>query len=266
MKKNEINDTKFVIVEGTDSIWQSNNAIILLPMLLTAAFYSIYWITVSSDRMRLWFSRNFKTERANILYVLSKRTTGFILLGVVPLTLFIMVTQDFTLADTGLGFNPEKSAFTIISIILLSILIIPVIYRNARKPEIMAVYPEIRAAKWTDRMMLAETGSWALYLLGYETLFRGLLLFPLAESLGPVTATVINIILYSAAHIPKGKTETLAAIPFGAVLCILTLQSGTIWIAFIAHLVNALTMTFTAVKFNPEIAYVRIGDQVAGGA
>lgn len=252
-------------MEGTESIWQSNNAVILLSMLLTVVFYTLYWVTVSSDRLRLWFSRNFEAESANIFWVISKRATGFILLGVVPLTLFIMLTRDFNLADTGLGFNSEKSAFTIISIILLSLVIVPVIYRNARKPEIISVYPEIRAARWTDRMMFAETGSWALYLLGYEALFRGLLLFPLAESLGPVTATVINIILYSAAHIPKGKTETLAAIPFGAVLCILTLHSGTIWIAFFAHLVNALTMTFTAVKFNPEIEYVRIDDKVAGG-
>jgi membrane protease YdiL (CAAX protease family) len=194
--------------------------------------------------------------------VLSKRTTGFILLGVVPLASFIMLTQDFSLADAGVGFNPEKRGFTIISIILLSLIIIPVISRSARKPEIMAVYPEIRAARWTNRMMLAETGSWAIYLLGYETLFRGLLLFPLAESMGPVAATVINVILYSAAHLPKGKTETLAAIPFGAVLCILTLQSGTIWIAFIAHLVNAIATTITAVKFNPEILYVRTDDKV----
>jgi membrane protease YdiL (CAAX protease family) len=85
---------------------------------------------------------------------------------------------------------------------------------------------------------------------------------PLAESPGPVTAIVINVILYSAAHLPKGRSETLAAIPFGAVLCILTLHSGTIWITFFAHLVNALTMTFTVVKFNPEIVYVRTDDKV----
>ncbi len=251
-----------IILTGPESIWQGANAIILLPILLTVVFYSLYWVTVSSERMKSWFIRNFEAGTANILFVLSKRTTGFMLLGVVPLALLMLLTGDFSPADAGLGFNPEKRGFTILSIILLSLIIVPVISRSARKPEIMAVYPEIRAERWTNRMMLAETGSWALYLLGYETLFRGVLLFPLSESLGPVTAIVINLILYSAAHLPKGKTETLAAIPFGAVLCILTLHSGTIWIAFIAHLVNAITTTFTAVKFNPEIVYVRTDDKV----
>ncbi|MEZ5021390.1 MAG: CPBP family intramembrane glutamic endopeptidase [Bacteroidales bacterium] len=64
-------------------------------------------------------------------------------------------------------------------------------------------------------------------------LFRGVLLFGLAKPLGPVVATAVNVILYSAAHIPKGKGETLGAIPFGMVLCILTLVSGTIWIALL---------------------------------
>jgi len=242
--------------------WQSNNTTVFLPILLTVVFYSLYWVTVSSDRLKLWFSRNYEAERANLLYVLSKRTLGFILLGVVPIASLIMLTRDFSLADAGVGFNPEKWGFTVISIILLSLIIIPVISRSARKPGIMAVYPEIRAARWTNRMMIAETGSWAVYLLGYEVLFRGVLLFPLAVALGPLSAIIINTVLYSAAHIPKGKTETLAAIPFGIVLCLLTLHSGTIWIAFIAHLVNAITMTFTAVKYNPEIIYIRSGDKV----
>lgn len=250
------------ILKDTGLLLEISNRAVLLPILLTVVFYSLYWITVSSGRLKSWFSRNYEAERANVLYVLSKRTIGFILLGVIPIVALIMLTRDFSLADAGVGFNPERRGFTVISIILLSLIIVPVITRSARKPEIMAVYPEIRPPRWTNRMMLAETGSWAVYLLGYEVLFRGVLLFPLAGSLGPLPAIIINTILYSAAHIPKGKTETLAAIPFGIVLCFATLHSGTIWIAFIAHLVNAITMTFTAVKFNPEIVYIRSGDKV----
>lgn len=249
-------------MDSTGPIWNSDYSAVFLPILLTVIFYSLYWATASSDRLKLWFGRNYEAESANILHVLSKRTLGFILLGIVPLVTLMLFKQDFALADAGVGFNPERSGFTVISITLLSLIIIPVISRSARKPEIMAVYPEIRAARWTNRMMLAETGSWAVYLLGYEVLFRGVLLFPLAGSIGSSPAIVINTILYSAAHIPKGKTETLAAIPFGIVLCILTLHSGTIWIAFIAHLVNAVTMTFTAVKFNPGIVYASSEDRV----
>ena len=34
-----------------------------------------------------------------------------------------------------------------------------------------------------------------------------------------------------------------------------TISSGTIWIAFIVHVVMAWTNTFTALKFNPEMQY-----------
>ena len=95
--------------------------------------------------------------------------------------------------------------------------------------------------------------GWAAYLFGYELLFRGVLLFPLADELGVWTAIAINIALYSATHIPKGLDETIGAIPLGLVLCILTLYTDTIWIAFIVHVIMAWTNTFTALRFNPEM-------------
>jgi membrane protease YdiL (CAAX protease family) len=63
--------------------------------------------------------------------------------------------------------------------------------------------------------------------------------------------------LYAATHIPKGLDETIGAILLGLVLCLLTLASGTIWIAFFVHLSMALTNCFTALKFHPEIHYAK---------
>jgi membrane protease YdiL (CAAX protease family) len=66
-------------------------------------------------------------------------------------------------------------------------------------------------------------------------------------------AITINSALYSATHIPKGLDETIGAIPLGFVLSLLTISSGTIWIAFIVHVVMAWTNTFTALKFHPDM-------------
>ena len=97
--------------------------------------------------------------------------------------------------------------------------------------------------------------GWAIYLFGYEFLFRGILLFPLAETVGVWPAIAVNIALYSATHIPKGLDETLGAIPLGLVLCWLTLASGTIWIAFLVHVAMAWTNSLTALKHHPDIHY-----------
>jgi membrane protease YdiL (CAAX protease family) len=69
-------------------------------------------------------------------------------------------------------------------------------------------------------------------------------------------AIAINVALYSSTHIPKGLDETIGAIPLGIVLSLLTLLTGTIWIAFFVHLTLALTNSFTALKFNPEMKSV----------
>ena len=98
--------------------------------------------------------------------------------------------------------------------------------------------------------------GWAAYLFGYEILFRGILLFPLVAEFGVWPAIAVNIALYSSTHIPKGLDETIGAIPLGIVLCVLTLLTGTIWIAFFVHLAMALTNSFTALKHHPEMKSV----------
>ena len=118
-------------------------------------------------------------------------------------------------------------------------------------------YPQIRAGEWDLKMVIGNLSAWAFYLLGYEFLFRGLLLFPLVAEIGLWPAIAINIGLYSATHIPKGLSETIGAIPLSIVLCLLSVQTGTIWIAFFVHLAIAWTNTSVALKHNPDMRFVK---------
>ncbi len=235
----------------------------VLPVILTVVFYSLYWLVKSSGKLKEMIYNRYEPIRANVIHVVLKRSTGFFLLGVVPVALTVTLRSGYSLADAGLVFRTETAGFSVISVILMSSLIIPVISFSTRKPLTYSVYPEIRVTSWTGKYLFAELFTWALYLLGYEALFRGVLLFGLAQSLGPVAAITISVIIYSAAHLPKSRTETLAAIPFGLVLCLLTLYSGSIWIAFFAHLVNAFAMTLTAIKFNPAMNFAKSGERTS---
>jgi membrane protease YdiL (CAAX protease family) len=91
------------------------------------------------------------------------------------------------------------------------------------------------------------------YLFAYEFLFRGLLLFFCIEELGVVLALIVNIFLYSLVHIPKGRKETIGAIPMGIILCILTIHSGTIWMAFWIHCSLALSNEWLSIKYHPDM-------------
>jgi membrane protease YdiL (CAAX protease family) len=80
-------------------------------------------------------------------------------------------------------------------------------------------------------------------------------LFPIYQLVGLWPAIAINVALYAATHIPKGIEETIGAVPLGIVLCILTLQTGTLWIAIFVHVALAWTNSLTALKFHPDIHY-----------
>ena len=236
-----------------DWTWTDLDLRISLPLLLTLAFFSIYWFTSKSEKIKKRFYDKYDHDQASLKHIFFTKYFGFISMGILPTILCLVFLPELTLADLGLTFIYKTAQFSIFWILGLSILIIPLVYFSAKKPKNLVNYPQIRAKVWTKKMIFINALGWFLYLFGYEFLFRGILLIPLIEPLGMWPAIAINIALYSATHIPKGLDETIGAIPLGFVLCLLTISSGTIWIAFIVHVVMAWTNTFTALKFHPEM-------------
>ena len=236
-----------------DWTWTDLDLRISLPLLLTLAFFSIYWFTSKSEKIKKRFYDKYDHDQASFKHIFFTKYFGFISMGILPTILCLVFLPELTLADLGLTFIYKTAQFSIFWILGLSILIIPLVYFSAKKPKNLLNYPQIRAKVWTKKMVFINALGWFLYLFGYEFLFRGILLIPLIEPLGMWPAIAINIALYSATHIPKGLDETVGAIPLGFVLCLLTISSGTIWIAFIVHVVMAWTNTFTALKFHPEM-------------
>ncbi len=233
--------------------WSDTDTRVFLPIFFALIFFVAYWFTAQSDKIKaLFFAKN-DPDQASIKHIFFTKYFGFISMGVFPTILCLIFVPNISLADYGLTVIPETTMFTLAWTIGLSILVIPLAYFSAKKPKNLVNYPQIRAKKWTKKTLFINLLGWALYLFGYEFLFRGTLLIPLVEPLGVWPAIAINIALYSATHIPKGLDETLGAIPLGLVLCLLTLASGTIWIAFIVHVAMAWTNSLTALKHHPDI-------------
>lgn len=241
----------------TDFSWHEDDLVTFLPIILTVLFFVIFWFTSKSEKIKAWFYKKYDFDNASVRHITFGRFVGFISMCILPGIICMVCLPEYSLADYGLGYQPETIQFTIFWSFVLSILVIPLAFVSAQKPKNLVNYPMIRARVWNTKIVILNALGWALYLFGYEFLFRGILLFPLAEHLGVWTAIAINIALYAATHIPKGLEETLGAIPLGLVLCLLTLASGTIWIAFFVHVVMAWTNSFTALKYHPDIHYKR---------
>ena len=238
-----------------DWTWTALDLKICLPILLTLVFFSIYWFTSKSEKIKARFYEKYDYDQASLKYIFFTKYFGFFSMGIIPTLLILFFLPELTLADLGFAFVYETSIFSILWILALSALTIPLAYFSAKKPKNLLNYPQIRAKVWTKKMVFINAVGWFLYLFGYEFLFRGVLLIPLIEPLGMWPAIAINVALYSATHIPKGLDETIGAIPLGFVLCLLTISSGTIWIAFIVHVLMAWTNTFTALKFHPDMQF-----------
>lgn len=240
-----------------DLSWKSGNLTSFLPIVLSLVFFVIYWFTAQSEKIKNYFYSKYTFDQAAVKHIFFTKYFGFISMGVVPAILCLIFLPDYSLADYGLTIIPETTLFSIVWTLGLCILVVPLAYFSAKKLKNLVNYPQIRAKVWDNKIVFINALGWALYLFGYEYLFRGTLLFPLVDSIGVWPAIAVNIALYSATHIPKGLDETIGAIPLGLVLCLLTLASGTIWIAFLVHVAMAWTNSFTALKFHPEIHYQR---------
>lgn len=83
---------------------------------------------------------------------------------------------------------------------------------------------------------------WIIYLLLYEFYFRWLLL-PFGK-LPTISMWWLNISTYFLIHLPHGKNEAIGSIPYGFLLGLSVIDSGTIWPAFFGHLSLVLAIQF----------------------
>lgn len=78
-------------------------------------------------------------------------------------------------------------------------------------------------------------------MLGWEFLFRGFLLFALAEIFGP-DAIWIQMVPFAMAHFGKPEWETYSSIPGGLLSGWIAYRVGAFWPAWLIHWALAITM------------------------
>jgi len=229
---------------------------VFIPVVTGLIGFIIFWFNRKSGNLKQKCLNRLGPDKGPARFINSTRYLGGFTLGILPLVAYLIAFPETCLSDVGFTVYTETLTQTILWIAGLSLVVIFVAYFNARTPGNLIHYPEIRAREWSRRMITSNLVSWAFYLLGYELFFRGVLLFPLVQEIGLWPAIAVNIGMYSATHISKGLRETIGAIPFSVVLCLVSISTGTIWIAFFVHLVMAWTHSLTALKYNPDMKIV----------
>nr|WP_294904094.1 CPBP family intramembrane glutamic endopeptidase [uncultured Lacibacter sp.] len=233
--------------------WDSVQTDSFVAITYTALGFAVYWFIATDQKLQTRFYNHQNADAAQINYAVFQKLTGVLFLGIIPAIYFFAVKQ-YSFADLGLQWGNYKTS--LIYILVMGVLIVTLNYFASNKPDRLAFYPQMRLKEWTIKRVLINSFSWAAYLLAYEFLFRGVLLFSCMEAFGFWPAVAINIALYSTTHIPKGSGETIGAIPYGLLLCYVSVLTGSIAVAFFTHLIMALSNEFFSVHHNPEMKFV----------
>lgn len=204
--------------------------------LLTLGFIA-YQFVVSSEKLRAAFAGRVGHEKSVAGWIYFQRICGVLMYGLIPLIVFSFL--GYSVSDFGVKFQSGKE--TLLWTVGLGVVVFVMNFFVGRTPSNLAMYPQIRMKSWPVKVVVLSAVTWTLYLFAYEFMFRGWLFFTCLEAMGLELAIVVNVSLYALVHLPKGFNEVVGAIPLGALLCWLTMQTGTIWIAFLVHSIMALS-------------------------
>jgi membrane protease YdiL (CAAX protease family) len=213
-----------------------------------------YWVTTTSKSLESKFFKSLGEEKARIEWIMFWRYAGVFYYAVIP-AIVVFILFPHNLAFYGLSCVNLFEA--LLWTLGLSALLIFMQSKSARQPENVKQYPQIRINNWTAGLFFKNSFGWFIYLLAYEFLYRGILLFGLLEAFGVWPAIMVNTIIYSLAHIPKGNREALAAIPFGILLCYITIKTETIWISVFVHVALALSNDYFALAESKVMKFVK---------
>lgn len=181
-----------------------------------------------------------------------KFSGGFLFLGLIPISITVF------LSNSSVTYLALPESWTVASLFWLVILIslgllVPAIATT--QPNHLQKYPQMRIQKWNFWLILLNILTWAAQLFGYELLFRGILLFSSVDVWGEWPAIIINGFLYSFAHFSKGWKEAIGSFPFAVLLCLASVATGSIWIAFIGYLTLAVTNDSLAIRNHSKMVF-----------
>ncbi len=117
---------------------------------------------------------------------------------------------------------------------LASIAVLSSCFLFAKVPAMQHYYSSPRWGSGDAGALLLAEGERLKTLIGWEFLFRGFLLFPLSEALGPA-ANLIQATLCALAHKGKPLVEFYGSFPFALLLGYLARKSGSVWYGVYVH-------------------------------
>jgi len=205
----------------------NNIGFVIVPY---AASYFLFFALVSIARVqnahRLWYNNGFAKNLSTVLIV---HIAGILLFGALPF--FSNHFSPPILYDSSA--ITRWQSLVMIILIVLTVIISP---RLANKEFRLNGNESSMTASPGNSFFIVYFIVRILFIVAYESWFRGFLLSDCAASFGIVISIFLNVSLYTLLHAVNGKKEMLSCIPFGFLLSCLCIWQGAVWPAIGIHL------------------------------
>lgn len=211
-----------------------------------------YWWAHYHAGFQAWVEEKWPGDCGKVIRIVAVKVWGLFVLGGIPAAM-LMAQFGLSLADLGVAWPSQWPTHVMLawSALIAGTLVMTVVGEK----EVAKNYPQMKARVWSASTLGWSALGWMCYLAGYEVMFRGYLLFPLAAMLGVWPAIGISTMIYTVMHFHKGMGETLACLPAGVLICWITLQTESVFLAWAGHAVVALFNTTYQVLRRPEIEW-----------
>jgi membrane protease YdiL (CAAX protease family) len=182
--------------------------------------------------------------------VILTRLWGTIALGVPSVWIALCVLPPY---PNRLGVNLNHAGVSIVVAVISWIVLTTTFWLFLRFwPAFYKGYPEIDIRPWTFGLMALNSASWIVYLIPFEFLFRGFLLFPLASLYGGAVAMLVSTGIYSIFHLVREPQEQLSTIFAGVLFGGLALGTGSILAPILIHWFMAPAVEIFALRARPR--------------
>ena len=232
--------------------WKPGDFDVFVGIVSITIGYTIYWFLSISEKFKKLFFRGNNHDSNWLNYLFVVKVSGFVFMGLIP-AIILLSTTSYTLDSLGLKAGDYTQSLIYTSI--MGAIILVVNYFAAKGKSNLEMYPQARAIHWNLKRILYNSTGWIIYMIGYEFMFRGILLHVCINAFGFWPAVAVNLSFYSATHIAKGLRETIGTFPYGLILCLITASTGSIAVAFFTHVILAISNDIYSVKHNPEMKY-----------
>jgi membrane protease YdiL (CAAX protease family) len=226
---------------------------ISVVILSTVIIYYLYFYVVNSNLLKKYGAGITPGAKKEVMLFLLKKCSGFLILGLIPGILYYFFL-DKNFDKFGLSVNQLSNNFSIILLLIFIIVVVLFINQKANKQHNSL---QINISEWNYFLFVINVSGWIIYLVGYEFLFRGILLFECNSSFGFWPAIAINVAVYSAIHMVYGKEQAFGSLIFGGIACYLTLSCGTLLIPIIMHINLSFFSDYFSIKYNESLSFVR---------